>query len=87
MSGNIDPAFWAKANAHLVRYGGAVAPVIAETGFIVALPQSLSHTSSSMREEVSTARPPARSSDWLCATSHLLWLLAEGQPPQCTARN
>jgi len=31
MSGNSDPAFWAKANAHLVRYGGAFAPVIAES--------------------------------------------------------
>lgn len=30
MSANDDPAFWAKANAHLVRYGGAFAPVIAE---------------------------------------------------------
>jgi len=31
MSGNSDPAFWEKANAHLVRYGGAFAPVIAES--------------------------------------------------------
>ena len=31
MSGNSDPAFWAKAEAHLVRYGGAFAPLIAET--------------------------------------------------------
>jgi 2,2-dialkylglycine decarboxylase (pyruvate) len=31
MSGNSDPQFWAKARAHLVRYGGAFAPVIAET--------------------------------------------------------
>ena len=31
MSGNSDPAFWKKANAHLVRYGGAFAPVIAES--------------------------------------------------------
>ena len=31
MSGNSDPDFWAKANAHLVRYGGAFAPVIAES--------------------------------------------------------
>jgi 2,2-dialkylglycine decarboxylase (pyruvate) len=30
MSGNDDPAFWAKARAHLVRYGGAFAPIIAE---------------------------------------------------------
>ena len=30
MSANDDPAFWAKANAHLVRYGGAFSPVIAE---------------------------------------------------------
>ena len=26
MSKNADPAFWAKANAHLVRYGGAFSP-------------------------------------------------------------
>jgi len=31
MSGNADPEFWAKANAHLVRYGGAFSPVIAES--------------------------------------------------------
>ncbi len=31
MSKNADPAFWAKANAHLVRYGGAFSPVIAES--------------------------------------------------------
>ena len=31
MSQNADPDFWAKANAHLVRYGGAFAPVIAES--------------------------------------------------------
>lgn len=31
MSKNTDPDFWAKANAHLVRYGGAFAPVIAES--------------------------------------------------------
>lgn len=30
MSKNADSDFWAKANAHLVRYGGAFAPVIAE---------------------------------------------------------
>jgi 2,2-dialkylglycine decarboxylase (pyruvate) len=30
MSGNDDPEFWARARAHLVRYGGAFAPVIAE---------------------------------------------------------
>lgn len=30
MSANDDPAFWAKVNAHLVRYGGAFSPVIAE---------------------------------------------------------
>jgi len=29
MKGNGDPAFWAKAKAHLVRYGGAFSPVIA----------------------------------------------------------
>ena len=28
--GNADPAFWEKARAHLVRYGGAFAPIIAE---------------------------------------------------------
>ena len=31
MSGNSDPEFWEKARAHLVRYGGAFAPVIAES--------------------------------------------------------
>jgi 2,2-dialkylglycine decarboxylase (pyruvate) len=31
MSGNNDREFWAKAEAHLVRYGGAFAPLIAET--------------------------------------------------------
>ena len=31
MSGNSDPEFWAKARAHLVRYGGAFAPLIAES--------------------------------------------------------
>ena len=31
MSANGDPEFWAKARAHLVRYGGAFAPVIAES--------------------------------------------------------
>ena len=31
MSGNTDQDFWAKANAHLVRYGGAFSPVIAES--------------------------------------------------------
>ena len=31
MSGNSDPEFWAKARAHLVRYGGPFAPMIAET--------------------------------------------------------
>jgi 2,2-dialkylglycine decarboxylase (pyruvate) len=31
MSRNADADFWAKANAHLVRYGGAFAPVIAES--------------------------------------------------------
>ena len=30
MSGNTDPDFWAKAHAHLVRYGGAFTPLIAE---------------------------------------------------------
>lgn len=30
MSANDDPAFWQKARAHLVRYGGAFAPIIAE---------------------------------------------------------
>ncbi|MFO1085616.1 MAG: aspartate aminotransferase family protein [Reyranellaceae bacterium] len=30
MTANDDPAFWAKARAHLVRYGGAFSPVIAE---------------------------------------------------------
>jgi 2,2-dialkylglycine decarboxylase (pyruvate) len=29
MSGNSDPEFWAKARAHLVRYGGAFSPLIA----------------------------------------------------------
>jgi 2,2-dialkylglycine decarboxylase (pyruvate) len=31
MSANDDPQFWARARAHLVRYGGAFAPVIAES--------------------------------------------------------
>ena len=31
MSKNADTDFWAKATAHLVRYGGAFAPVIAES--------------------------------------------------------
>jgi 2,2-dialkylglycine decarboxylase (pyruvate) len=31
MSKNADPEFWAKARAHLVRYGGTFAPVIAES--------------------------------------------------------
>jgi len=31
MSKNADPEFWAKARAHLVRYGGAFTPVIAES--------------------------------------------------------
>jgi 2,2-dialkylglycine decarboxylase (pyruvate) len=31
MTGNSDPEFWCKARAHLVRYGGAFAPVIAES--------------------------------------------------------
>jgi len=31
MKGNGDPAFWAKAKAHLVRYGAAFSPVIAES--------------------------------------------------------
>jgi 2,2-dialkylglycine decarboxylase (pyruvate) len=31
MSKNADPAFWAKANAHLVRYGGTFSPLIAES--------------------------------------------------------
>ena len=31
MSGNSDPEFWAKARAHLVRYGGAFSPLIAES--------------------------------------------------------
>src|SRR6185312_8773477 len=31
MSRNADTDFWAKANAHLVRYGGAFSPVIAES--------------------------------------------------------
>ena len=30
MSANDDPAFWARASAHLVRYGGAFSPVIAK---------------------------------------------------------
>src|SRR3954454_11172291 len=30
ISGNDDPAFWEKARAHLVRYGGDFAPFIAE---------------------------------------------------------
>jgi 2,2-dialkylglycine decarboxylase (pyruvate) len=29
-SGNADPAFWEKARAHLVRYGGEFAPIVAE---------------------------------------------------------
>ena len=28
MTGNGDPEFWAKARAHLVRYGGGFAPPI-----------------------------------------------------------
>jgi 2,2-dialkylglycine decarboxylase (pyruvate) len=31
MTSNGDPEFWRKARAHLVRYGGAFAPVIAES--------------------------------------------------------
>ena len=31
MSRNDDPDFWARARAHLVRYGGAFAPIIAES--------------------------------------------------------
>jgi 4-aminobutyrate aminotransferase-like enzyme len=31
MTGNGDPEFWAKARAHLVRYGGAFSPLIAES--------------------------------------------------------
>ena len=31
MSGNADPQFWEKARAHLVRYGGAFSPMIAES--------------------------------------------------------
>jgi 2,2-dialkylglycine decarboxylase (pyruvate) len=31
MTGNSDPEFWAKARAHLVRYGGAFSPLIAES--------------------------------------------------------
>jgi 2,2-dialkylglycine decarboxylase (pyruvate) len=31
MSKNADPDFWAKARAHLVRYGGAFSPLIAES--------------------------------------------------------
>lgn len=31
MSRNADPDFWAKARAHLVRYGGAFSPLIAES--------------------------------------------------------
>ncbi|WIM09733.1 aspartate aminotransferase family protein [Enhydrobacter sp.] len=31
MSNNGDPQFWEKARAHLVRYGGAFAPLIAES--------------------------------------------------------
>ena len=31
MSGNSDPEFWARAQAHLVRYGGAFSPLIAES--------------------------------------------------------
>src|SRR3974390_2174646 len=29
-TGNGDPAFWHKARAHLIRYGGEFAPIIAE---------------------------------------------------------
>ena len=29
-AGNADPAFWEKARAHLVRYGGDFVPIIAE---------------------------------------------------------
>lgn len=31
MSGNADPQFWQKARAHLMRYGGAFSPLIAES--------------------------------------------------------
>ena len=31
MAGNDDPQFWAQARAHLVRYGGAFSPLIAES--------------------------------------------------------
>lgn len=31
MNGNADPDFWAKARAHLVRYGGTFSPLIAES--------------------------------------------------------
>ncbi len=31
MSANDDPQFWARARAHLVRYGGAFSPLIAES--------------------------------------------------------
>jgi 2,2-dialkylglycine decarboxylase (pyruvate) len=31
MNRNADPEFWAKARAHLVRYGGAFSPLIAES--------------------------------------------------------
>jgi 2,2-dialkylglycine decarboxylase (pyruvate) len=31
MTGNSDPEFWQKARAHLVRYGGAFSPLIAES--------------------------------------------------------
>lgn len=31
MNVNDDPQFWARAKAHLVRYGGAFAPPIAES--------------------------------------------------------
>src|SRR4029450_8980683 len=31
MTANSDPDFWQKARAHLVRYGGPFAPVIAES--------------------------------------------------------
>ena len=30
MNGNLDPAFWGPAQAHLVRYGGSFAPIIVE---------------------------------------------------------
>ena len=31
MDANNDPQFWARAKAHLVRYGGAFSPLIAES--------------------------------------------------------